>query len=391
MLFLLWLLYAMFGLGSRSIAPLVTPILRDLGITYSQMGTILGSWQLSYIAVSIMAGTMLDKWGVRKCLFAGGLIMSFSILTRYFVTDFAGMLVAVALFGIGAPMISIGCPKAISLWFHGISRGTAVGVYMTGSYMGGLSVLTLTNSFVMPLTGYAWRSTFVFYGLVILTAALIWWILAKDVSIPEDSENAGITGTFLKLIKIRNVRILLAMALLCFGVHHGFTLWLPKIFEAKGFSPASAGIISAIPIGAAIPALLMIPRMVPPHLRRLFVAFSALLTMGSTFLAVTSTGAVQFAGLIFYGVIASAFLPVLTLILMDTPGVEPRLMGTAVGLFFCIGEIGGFTGPLIIGVLVDVTGTFLAGAIFLSVLNLTTFILTFFLTQQPASALKHHG
>jgi cyanate permease len=384
MLSLLWLLYAMFGLGSRSIAPLVTPILRDLGITYAQMGMILGSWQLSYIMVSLAAGTLLDRWGVRKCLFAGALIMSFSLLIRCAVKDFAGMLFSVALFGAGAPMISIGCPKGISLWFHGSGRGTAVGVYVTGSYIGGLAVLTLTNSFVMPLMGYDWRLTFVCYGLVIVVAALTWWMLAKDISIPEDSQNPGIAGTFVKLIRIRKVRILLAMALLCFGAHHGFLLWLPKIFEAKGFSPVSAGVISAIPMAAAIPALLMIPRIVTPNFRGPFVALSALLTMGMTLLTVMATGRIQFAGLICYGFIAPTFLPILTLILMETPGVESRLMGTAIGLFFCVGEIGGFTGPLVMGVLVDVTGTFLAGAIFLSVLYVAISILTFYLAPSPS-------
>jgi len=49
MLFLLWLLYIAFGLVARSITPLITPILNDLRMTYSQMGFILGSWQLTYI------------------------------------------------------------------------------------------------------------------------------------------------------------------------------------------------------------------------------------------------------------------------------------------------------------------------------------------------------
>ena len=49
MLLLLWLLYIAFGLVSRSITPLVTPILDDLRMSYSQMGFILGSWQLTYI------------------------------------------------------------------------------------------------------------------------------------------------------------------------------------------------------------------------------------------------------------------------------------------------------------------------------------------------------
>jgi len=58
---LLWLLYATFGLISRSISPLVTPILKDLDISYGQMGLILGSWQLTYIAVAIIAGAIIDK------------------------------------------------------------------------------------------------------------------------------------------------------------------------------------------------------------------------------------------------------------------------------------------------------------------------------------------
>ena len=68
MLFLLWLLYIAFGLVARSITPLITPILNDLHMTYSQMGFILGSWQLTYIMVALMAGAILDRWGVRKSI-----------------------------------------------------------------------------------------------------------------------------------------------------------------------------------------------------------------------------------------------------------------------------------------------------------------------------------
>jgi len=65
MLALLWLLYITFGLVSRSIFPLVTPILADLKLSYSQMGLILGSWQLTYIFAALVAGAILDRWGVR--------------------------------------------------------------------------------------------------------------------------------------------------------------------------------------------------------------------------------------------------------------------------------------------------------------------------------------
>jgi MFS family permease len=82
-LILLWLLYLGHGIVSRSAAPLVTPMLYDLQMIYSQMGFVLGSWQLSYIAVAVFAGILLDRWGIRKSLFLGILVIGLSVLLRY--------------------------------------------------------------------------------------------------------------------------------------------------------------------------------------------------------------------------------------------------------------------------------------------------------------------
>ena len=68
MLILLWLLYVCFGIVSRAIFPLVTPILNDLRMIYSQMGLILGSWQLTYIMMALAAGSVLDKWGISQTI-----------------------------------------------------------------------------------------------------------------------------------------------------------------------------------------------------------------------------------------------------------------------------------------------------------------------------------
>ena len=116
---LLWLLYVAFGMVQRAIAPLVTPILADLDLSYTEMGFILGSWQLTYIAAAIVTGTLIDRWGIRKSLLAGTIFLGLSSALRYFARGFSSMLGAVAIAGIGGPMISVGCPKAISIWFEG--------------------------------------------------------------------------------------------------------------------------------------------------------------------------------------------------------------------------------------------------------------------------------
>jgi CP family cyanate transporter-like MFS transporter len=384
MLILLWLLYAAFGIVARSIFPLVTPILADLKLSYSQMGLILGSWQLTYIFAALVAGTILDRWGVRKSIFAGAIIIGLSAALRYFADGFITMLMAVALFGIGGPMISIGGPKTISAWFRGRSRGTAMGIYTTGSWTGGLIALALTNSLVMPLVGNNWRLAFVVYGLTTFAVTLQWYLLAKGDASGEKQEGLRIIDVFGQLSKIRNVQILLVMGLLSFAISHGFTSWLPKILEESSMSASRAGWAAALSIAAGIPSILIIPTAVLPRFRSRTIAILAVLTALNLVLVMKISGLALYIGLAVLGFISAPFMALLLLILMDTSGVETGQMGAAGGMFFCVAEIGGFTGPFIMGVLVDATGTFMAGAVFLAGLCIAIAWLTAFLTQRPA-------
>jgi len=378
-LVLLWLLYAAFGIISRSIFPLVTPILKDLNLSYSQMGLILGSWQLTYIFAALVAGAILDRWGVRKSIFVGAIVIGISAALRYYAVGFITMLSAVALFGLGGPMISVGGPKTISLWFRGRSRGTAMGVYTTGSWAGGLMALALTNSLVMPLVDHSWRLAFVVYGISAFGVALQWFLLAREEGVGEHQERISIIEVFGQLIKIRNVRILLVMGLLSFAIIHGFSSWLPRILEDNGLSATKAGWAAALAIATGIPSILIIPSVVPQRLRGRIIAFFALLTAVNLVVVMKISGIALYIVLAILGFVSAPFMALLLLVLMDSPGVETRHMGSAGGMFFCVAEIGGFTGPLIMGILVDMTGTFMTGAMFLAGLCLAMAGLTMML------------
>ena len=382
MLFLLWLLYIAFGLVARSITPLVTPILNDLRMTYSQMGFILGSWQLTYILVALVAGAILDRWGVRKSIFAGALIIGLSASIRYYAAGFFTMLSAIALFGVGGTMISIGGPKTISEWFSGRSRGIAVGIYTTGPWIGGLMALALTNSLVMPLVGGSWRLTFVCYGMLTSVIALLWLILARENAAKPAAVAASIIAVFKKLIAVRNVQILLIMALFSFAINHGFSSWLPKIFEENGMSPSQAGFAASIPIASGIPALLFISSLIPPRFIGRMIAIFALMTAINLVLVLKTSGTPLYIGLMALGFVSSPFMPLMLLLLMESPRVQTEYMGAAGGMFFCVAEIGGFSGPALMGILVDVTGTFMAGTIFLAVLCIGIAIMTFYIKTE---------
>ena len=363
---LLWLLYTAFGMVARAIFPLVTPIINDLQLSYSQMGIILGSWQLTYIMVAMAAGTVLDRWGVHKSILAGAAIIGLSAGLRYFADDFAIMLIAVALFGVGGPMISIGGPKTISEWFQGKSRGTAIGIYTTGPWVGGLFAVALTNSWVMPLVSNNWRLVFVAYGLFTLGVGVLWGILARKCGSPAPDQGPGIYAVFRRLFGVRNVQALLMMALLAFAIGHGFSSWLPNILEKNGMTASQAGFAASIPLATGIPAILLIPRFVPSRLRGFMIAIFGLLTMANLVLVMFISGVALYSALALLGFISAPFMSLMLLILMDTREVDSKDMGAAGGMFYCVAEIGGFAGPLMMGVLVDATGTFLAGTFFLA-------------------------
>ncbi len=382
MLALVWFVYASFGMIHRSISPLITPIIADLQMTYSQMGLVLGSWQLTFIAAAALAGAALDKWGIRRSLFFGTIVMALSIGLRYFATGFWTFLIVVSIFGIGGPMISVGCPKTISLWFKGKDRGTAVGIYMTGPWLGGAFALAATNKVFMPLTGHSWRLTFACLGVLTISVALLWWFFAREADASTDSGGYEIKKVFVKLIRVRNVRILLLSGLFSFAINHGFTNWLPKILETKGLTPTMAGFASSIPLLAGIPALLIIPRFVPPHYRGRFIAWMTLVIALSSWPVAYYDGVFVYLGLALYGVSVCTLFPLFSLILMDTPEVGSRYMGSAGGIFFSISEIGGFMGPVAVGALVDWIGSFHASVYFVSGLSLLIFALTFLLEDQ---------
>ena len=125
----IWLAYYCFGLTIVTLAPLVTEITSDLDISNSEMGTILGAWQLVYIASAVPLGILLDRIGVRRAIMFAFTMIAISVILRSNAEGFTSLFIAVAIFGLGGPLISVGAPKSISLWFDDSERGFAMGIY----------------------------------------------------------------------------------------------------------------------------------------------------------------------------------------------------------------------------------------------------------------------
>lgn len=359
----LWLLYASFGLIVASVAPMVGRIIADLELSHAAIGSVMGAWQLVYIFAAVPCGVLLDRIGGRRALLLGAMLIAASGIGRAFATDYWSLLLAVMLFGIGGPIISSGAPKVVAELFSGSQRGLAMGVYMTGPAIGGVVCLTLTNAYLLPLFDMQWRGVMLLWGCSAAAAGLLWWLVSSLTGLAgHDGAQAGQRVPQLQimreLISAPAVRVVLFMSVGVFLYNHGLNNWLPELLQTGGMTAVQAGYWAALPTLVGILGSLLIPRLATPE-RRFHILGGLCVAAFFASVLLHATDSISLtAGLILQGIARSSLMTVLILTLVELPGIGEQRVGVASGLFFSAAEVGGVLGPLGLGVVYEVSGSF---------------------------------
>lgn len=381
-------IYFAFGLVSAAIAVMVGPIRTELGITYGQMGVILGSWQFVYIFTALPIGLLLDRVGLRQALFVGAALVAASAFLRASSYSYVAMLLSVGLFGVGGPVVSIGLPKLVANWFAPGQRTLPTGLYVTGMAVGAAIGLAATDPLVIPAFGN-WRAAYLGYGAIAAVVA-VWWLVAGREG-PDDRPKSALPGTdrgspeidprpswadVVTVLREPRVLLVATVGIAGFMLSHGLNNWLPEILFAKGFPLAVAGALATAPRFSGIAAGLAGARLAMMVGSALRAAGVALVACSVTLVAVSawSGAGALIATLAVFGLGAVAIMPLMTAWLMDLPEVGAQRIGAAAGLYFAIGEIGGFGGPALVGWLHDLTGSFTPGLVAMAGLALATLI-----------------
>src|SRR3954447_20234297 len=96
---------------------------RDLGLTQSQWGWVVGIFALSYAAFEVPSGSMGDRLGPRRVLTRIVLWCSAFPTITGFVTNYVVLLVVRFLFGAGEAGAYPNSSSSISRWFPTAERG----------------------------------------------------------------------------------------------------------------------------------------------------------------------------------------------------------------------------------------------------------------------------
>lgn len=375
----LWLVYLTFGMTAASLAPLVGPITRDLGISHGSMGFVFGIWQIAYIVSAVPCGGLHDRIGVSRSLLIGSLVVAASALLRSLAVDYVSLCLAVILFGVGGPMVSTGSPKVVSSWFSGAERGLAMGIYVTGAATGTILALSLTNSVLMPAFNQDWHRVLQLWSALALASGLIWLVITAHPIVRRREAQAAAQPrppqrvVIAQLLALPSVRLLMVMACGAFIFNHSLNNWLPEILRARGFTPSQAGFWSSTPIVVGILGSLTLPRLATPERRHTMLCAVFATAIVATLLLQAASEPLLLTGMILQGIARSTMFTVMMLTLMEMPDVGERNTATASGLLFTAAEMGGASGPILLGAVHDATGGFAVGLLCLT--GVTTLLL----------------
>jgi MFS family permease len=89
-----------------------------------------------------------------------------------------------------------------------------------------------------------------------------------------------------------------------------------------------------------------------------------------------------------YGVFGVIYMPSVLTIPMELPGMTPETGSLMLAFALGAGNLGGFIGPLIVGYLTDLTGSYLPGFFICCVLSLSLFVGGLLLPETGPNAKK---
>jgi MFS family permease len=340
------------------IGPIADLLHRQRGFTQSQLGMLNGVISIPNVALALINGVMIDRYGPASiALWAAAIGVLGAALTAI-GTPYDLMVIGRFIFGVSEGAIFIALVAGLAQWFSRSGIALATALYLSLARVGSYAVDTST-AWARPLYESGWqRPLWLGTGMTVagLAAAMVFYWLDRHHRPAAQSAGAGAAERvqWRQLLKFdRSYWYILALHVLYAAVFFPFrTTYVIEYFQhAKGLTLSQAGVANSWVFFAAIFATpffgLLADRL--GH-RALMLAFGTLL-LPLTFVVLGLTTLSLWVSTVMMGIsfslVPAVIWPATTLI------VEPRRLGTALGLITLIQALGMAASNLAAGWLAD--------------------------------------
>jgi len=388
----------------------VTPIAAEFHLTKVQMGYLLSSFLWMYLICLLPVGLLVDRFGGKVVNAVGIGVWSAATVLTGFTTGFVSMATTRIVMGMGESTSWPACNRIIREWFPASERGVANAIFGAGAAAGPAIGAVLVSAVVAWL---GWRAGFFVAGAI----GLIWlaaWLIAFDkperatwLRQPErdkilnerDGEATTATGhgasPLWHLLTLRTIwGLFLTQGCEVYGGYMLLT-WLPSYLQAaKGLSVLNAGMLTAVPFGAATVVAIALGRISDRLLSRDAVHAGRRRSMLAVML-------VSAASILLIPFIDSLWLIVVVLAFARSMGAagsalnfalvtdlvrNPADIGKVTSITVLGGNSFGMMGPIVTGYVVGLTGSFNGTFAVAGILALIGAVATLTMTRRPIEA-----
>jgi sugar phosphate permease len=357
---------------------------RELGFSDEVFGFGAGIFFFGYVLLEVPGSLLVEVWSARKwiarIMISWGIVAALTGLVHNAMQFYAARF----LLGLAEAGFFPGLLVYLTHWYRDEDRGRAIGMFM--------SATAIASTIGAPLSGFlmrlhwlglcGWRWLLILEGApaVILGIATLSYLTdwPKEAAWLPADEKEWISRELDREREVREkarkidvwrgfhhpyVLALTAIYFLGNAAQYGFSLWLPKLIQSvSGFSSFQVAMISSIPFLVSWPAMLLVGWSSDRSgERRWHTAIAYIIA------------AAGLAGSLWAG---NRIVPGMAMFTIAAIGLNARLPafwalphsflgGTAaaasIGVINCIGGLGGFFGPYILGALSTSSGSYAPG------------------------------
>ena len=378
MLALSWLVAFNLRSGFIGLGPALPALTVDLGLSFSQASVLVAVPTLMMGLMAVPGGAVADRWGPARVITAGLSLVAVGGGLRAVAPEFGLLLALTFLFGAGVGISQPSLPRLMRSRFP-LRVGVTTGIYASGLVSGSIIAASLTG----PILGHigepaAWRLPLTLWGILAGIALLTWTAVMRPwrpPDAPARSHVASAVATAAATSAVewspwRDARAWISALLFAAQglVYYLLVAWLPAIYGESGASATATAGLFAVFNGATLPAILLFPswsdrlrRRRPPAI----VAASLFLVGVLGLLALPSTDPWRW---VWPAMVGAGVSGVFAMSLVLPADIAPSgRTGVAAGMVLAIGYASSALGPVIAGVVRDVTGSFDATLLLLPV------------------------
>ena len=368
-----------------------TVLQRDLGLTDTQYGYGAGLFFLGYCFFEVPSNLILDRVGARRWI--ARILIGWGIVSMgmVFVRDVNTFYLARILLGLAEAGFFPGIVLYLTYWIPAADRARTGALFMMAAPVAIIVGAPISNR-LLALDGAlgmrGWHWLFLLEGLPAVVLGVFalraltdrprdatwlrddereWLTRTMDA---ENARRAAIGHTSLgRSLRSGRVWLLCSVYFLNTVVTYGIFLWLPKMLTeaAGGRQSFGLSLMTALPFCAALVAMFLVGRHSDRTGERKFHVAACAMTA-----AVGLVLAVAFRGNLWLVVLSFTLSQVGQRSVQGVFWAIPPIFlgGTAaaacIGLINAIGNLGGWVGPSLMGMLRDATGTYSRGLLVLA-------------------------